>query len=98
MVIHVGSEGRRVPEKLVAQDLFLSRDLRQLADALASGKVLWPSAWRSPVDPFVDAGLPLKPVPTPKEGLPSSNGFGVLCDQESAPSQRDQGLRQLVSQ
>ena len=72
-------KGEEFLKKLVAQDLFLTRDLRQLADALAKGKVAVAfGLGRSPVDPFVEAGLPLKPVPPPKEGLPSSNGFGVL--------------------
>ena len=79
-------KGEEFLKKLVAQDLFLSRDLRQLADALAKGKVAVAfGLGRSPVDPFVDAGLPLKPVPTPKEGLPSSNGFGVLGVIKSPP-------------
>ena len=29
-------------------------------------------------DPFVQAGLPVKELPTPKEGLPTSNGSGVI--------------------
>src|SRR5258706_2775831 len=72
-------KGEEFLKKLVQQELFLTRDLRQLADALAKGKVAVPFGWgRGPVDPYVGAGLPLKPVPPPKEGLPSSNGFGVL--------------------
>jgi len=72
-------KGEEFLRKLVAQDLFVSRDLRQLADAVAKGKLAVAfGLGRAPVDPFVDAGLPLKPVPPPKEGLPASNGFGVL--------------------
>ncbi len=72
-------KGEEFLKKLVQQELFLTRDLRQLADALAKGKVAVAfGLGRSPVDPFVAAGLPLKPVPPPKEGLPASNGFGVL--------------------
>jgi ABC-type Fe3+ transport system substrate-binding protein len=57
----------------------LTRDLRQLADALAKGKVAIAfGLGRSQTDPFVDAGLPIKPVPAPKEGLPASNSFGVI--------------------
>ena len=37
--LHVGTPRRRHLKKLVAQDLFLTRDLRQFADALAKGKV-----------------------------------------------------------
>lgn len=72
-------KGEEFLKKLVAQDLFLTRDLRQLADSLAKGKVAIAfGLGRSQADPFVDAGLPLKPVPAPKEGLPASNSFGVL--------------------
>jgi ABC-type Fe3+ transport system substrate-binding protein len=72
-------KGEDFLRKLVQQDLFLSRDLRQLADALSKGKVaLAFGIGRSQADPFVKAGLPIKPVPPPKEGLPASNSFGVL--------------------
>ena len=61
------------------QELFLSRDLRQLADALAKGKLaLTIGVGRSQYEPFIEAGLPVKQAHTPKEGLPSSNGFGVV--------------------
>ena len=73
---------QRGPEflkKLVEQDLFLTRDLRQLADALAKGKVaLAFGLGRSQTEPFVKAGLPIKPAPVTREGLPASNAFGVL--------------------
>jgi ABC-type Fe3+ transport system substrate-binding protein len=72
-------KGEEFLKKLVHQDLFITRDLRQLADALAKGKVsIAFGLGRSQADPFVSAGLPLKPVPAPKEGLPASNSFGVV--------------------
>jgi ABC-type Fe3+ transport system substrate-binding protein len=72
-------KGEDYLRKLAQQDLFLSRDLRQLTDALARGKVaLAFGIGRSQVEPFVKAGLPVKPAPAPKEGLPASNSFGVL--------------------
>jgi len=72
-------KGEEFLKKLVQQELFLTRDLRQLADALAKGRVsIAFGLGRSQADPFVDAGLPLKPVPAPKEGLPASNSFGVI--------------------
>jgi iron(III) transport system substrate-binding protein len=71
--------GEQFLKNLVAQDLFLTRDLRQLADALAKGKLaLAFGLGRSQTEPFVKAGLPIKPAPITKEGLPASNGFGVL--------------------
>ena len=71
--------GAEFLKRLVEQDLFLTRDLRQLADALAKGKVaLAFGLGRSQTEPFVKAGLPIKPAPVTKEGLPASNAFGVL--------------------
>jgi ABC-type Fe3+ transport system substrate-binding protein len=72
-------KGEEFLKKLLLQDLFVTRDLRQLADALAKGKVAAAfGIGRSQAEPFVSAGLPLKPVPAPKEGLPASNSFGVI--------------------
>ena len=71
--------GEEFLKKLVQQELFLTRDLRQLADAVAKGKVVLAfGLGRSQTEPFIKAGLPLKPAPVTKEGLPASNGFGVL--------------------
>ena len=72
-------KGEEFLKKLVGQELFITRDLRQLTDALAKGKVaLAFGIGRSQAEPFVKAGLPIKPAPAPKEGLPASNSFGVL--------------------
>jgi iron(III) transport system substrate-binding protein len=72
-------KGEEYLRKLVQQDLFLSRDLRQLAEAVSRGKVaLAFGLGRSQMEPFIKAGLPVKSGPTPKEGLPASNSFGVL--------------------
>jgi len=72
-------KGEEFLKKLVQQELFLTRDLRQLADVLAKGKVAIAfGIGRSQAEPFVKAGLPIKPAPAPKEGLPASNSFGVL--------------------
>lgn len=72
-------KGEEFLKKLVQQDFFLTRDLRQLTDALSKGKVsLAFGIGRSQAEPFVKAGLPIKPAPRPQEGLPASNSFGVL--------------------
>jgi ABC-type Fe3+ transport system substrate-binding protein len=72
-------KGEEFLKKLTQQDLFLTRDLRQLTDTLSKGKVAVAfGIGRSQAEPFVKAGLPIKPVPPPKEGLPASNSFGVL--------------------
>ena len=60
-------------------NILAARDLRQLADALAKGKVAIAfGLGRSQTEPFIKAGLPLKPAPVTKEGLPASNAFGVI--------------------
>jgi iron(III) transport system substrate-binding protein len=72
-------KGENFLKKLVQQDFFLTRDLRQLADALSKGRVaLVFGLGRSQTEPFVKAGLRIKPAPVPREGLPASNSFGVL--------------------
>jgi ABC-type Fe3+ transport system substrate-binding protein len=72
-------KGEEFLKKLVQQDLFVTRDLRQLTDTLAKGKVaLAFGVGRSQAEPFTKAGLPIRPAPAPKEGLPASNAFGVL--------------------
>jgi ABC-type Fe3+ transport system substrate-binding protein len=67
-------------KKLVQQqDLFISRDQRQLADALAKGKLaiaLGVSFYT--LEGFIVAELPVKELPPLKEGAPSSNGSGVI--------------------
>jgi iron(III) transport system substrate-binding protein len=72
-------KGEGYLRKLVAQDLFVSRDQRQLADALAKGKLaiaLGVSFYT--LEGFIAADLPIKELPKLKEGLPSSNGSGVI--------------------
>jgi iron(III) transport system substrate-binding protein len=72
-------KGEPFLRKLLQQDLFISRDQRQLGDALAKGKVaiaLGISFYT--LEGFIVANLPVKELPTPKEGLPSSNGSGVI--------------------
>ena len=74
----MGSQGEEFLKKLVQQELFLTRDLRQLTDALAKGKVaLAFGIGRSQAEPFVKAGLPIAGAGA-QEGLPASNSFGVL--------------------
>ncbi len=72
-------KGEEFLRKLVQHELFLSRDLRQIGDALAKGKAaVSVGVGYSQLEPFLKSGLPLKQLPPPKEGLPASNGFGVL--------------------
>jgi ABC-type Fe3+ transport system substrate-binding protein len=72
--------------RLLAQDLFISRDQRQLGDALAKGKLavaLGVSFYT--LEGFMTASLPIKELPRVKEGLPSSNGSGVIGVVKNAP-------------
>jgi iron(III) transport system substrate-binding protein len=72
-------KGEDYLRKLVQQDLFVSRDQRQLADALAKGKLaigLGVSFYT--LEGFILANLPVKEMPRLKEGAPSSNGSGVI--------------------
>ena len=72
-------KGELYLRKLVQQDLFVSRDQRQLADALAKGKLaiaLGVSFYT--LEGFIVANLPIKELPALKEGAPSSNGSGVI--------------------
>ena len=72
-------KGEEYLKKLVRQDLFVSRDQRQLADALAKGKLaigLGVSFYT--LEGFITAKLPVKEMPKLKEGAPSSNGSGVI--------------------
>ena len=72
-------KGEAYLKKLVQQDLFVSRDQRQLADALAKGKLaiaLGVSFYT--LEGFLVANLPIKEIPPLKEGAPSSNGSGVI--------------------
>jgi ABC-type Fe3+ transport system substrate-binding protein len=72
-------KGEEYLKKLLQQELFVSRNLRQIAEALAKGKLaLTLGLGYSEYEPFVKAGLPVKPLPVPREGLPSSSGYGVL--------------------
>jgi iron(III) transport system substrate-binding protein len=72
-------KGEDYLKKLVQQNLFVSRDLRQIADALAKSKLaITIGAGHSQYEPFINSGLPVKQLPTPKEGLPASNGYGVV--------------------
>ena len=72
-------KGEDYLRNLVAQDLFISRDQRQLGDALAKGNLaiaLGVSFYT--LQGFLTANLPIKELPKMKEGLPSSNGSGVI--------------------
>jgi ABC-type Fe3+ transport system substrate-binding protein len=74
------AKGEDYLRKLVAQDLYLGRDQRLLAENLAKGRVavVIGLSYYSYL-PFLKAGLPVKALPTPKEGNYGTGGSGNLA-------------------
>jgi ABC-type Fe3+ transport system substrate-binding protein len=73
------NKGEEYLKKLAQQQLFVSQNLRQIADALAKGKLaLSIGIGYAQLEPFLKEGLPVKELPQPREGLPGSNGYGTL--------------------
>jgi len=74
------TKGEDYLKKLVAQDLYLGRDQRVLAEGLAKGRVavMIGLSYYSYL-PFLKAGLPVKTLPTPKEGNYGTGGSGNLA-------------------
>jgi ABC-type Fe3+ transport system substrate-binding protein len=79
-------KGKEFLQKLAEQSLFISRDGKQLADGLAKGTlVIGLGLSQRFVDPYIKAGLPIKPLLSIKEGLNGSNGFGTVAVMKNAP-------------
>jgi ABC-type Fe3+ transport system substrate-binding protein len=79
-------KGEEYLKRLVAQKLFVTRDLRLLAENLAKGKIAVTSGiGYSEFFPFIKAGLPVMPLPEPKEGLYASGGYGHLTILKNPP-------------
>jgi iron(III) transport system substrate-binding protein len=79
-------KGEEYLRKFVAQKLFVTRDLRLLAENLAKGKIAVTSGiGYSEFLPFIKAGLPVTPLPVPKEGLYVSGGYGHLTILKNPP-------------
>lgn len=73
-------KGEEYLRKLVAQDLFLVRDQRVLAESLAKGRVaLMIGLTYYSYAPFIKAGLPVKALPAMKEGTFGTAGSGNLA-------------------
>jgi iron(III) transport system substrate-binding protein len=73
-------KGEEYLKKLAAQDLLLGRDQRVLAENLAKGRlaIMIGLTYYSYL-PFVKAGLPIKALPTLKEGTYGTGGSGNLA-------------------
>ncbi|MGH7771874.1 MAG: ABC transporter substrate-binding protein [Candidatus Binatia bacterium] len=79
-------KGEEYLKRLVAQDLIIGRNQRQLAETLAKEKaVLSIGLSYYTFLPFIKVGIPLKPLPAPKEGLYASSGSGNLVILKNAP-------------
>ena len=79
-------KGEEFLRKLVAQKLFITRDLRLLAENLARGKIAVTSGiGYSEFQPFIKVNLPVLPLPVPKEGLYISGGYGHLTVLKNQP-------------
>ena len=91
-------KGEEYLKRLVAQKLFITRDLRLLAENLAKGKIAVTSGiGYSEFQPFIKANLPVVALPVPKEGLYASGGYGHLVVLKNhAPSECHEGIRQLA--
>ena len=79
-------KGEEYLGRLIAQKLALSRDQRVLAEILARGKiaVVLGLTYYS-YAPFIKAGLPVSPLPIPKEGVYVSGGSGHLAVLKNRP-------------
>ena len=73
-------KGEEYLKNLASQDLYIGRDQRVLSETLAKGRVavMIGNTYYSFL-PFVKAGLPVKPLPTLKEGTFGTGGSGNLA-------------------
>ncbi len=79
-------KGEEFLRKLVRQDLIIGRNQRQLAESLANGSAaLSIGLSYYSFSPFLRAGLPIKPLPTPEEGTYASSGSGTVVVLKHAP-------------
>jgi iron(III) transport system substrate-binding protein len=79
-------KGEEYLKNLVAQRLFVARDLRLLGESLSSGKIaVTVGIGYSDLLPFIKAGLPVVPLPYPKEGLYTTGGYGHLMVIKNPP-------------
>jgi iron(III) transport system substrate-binding protein len=79
-------KGEDYLKKLVAQKLQVGRDQRLLSENLAKGKVsLVMGLTYYSIVPFLKAGLPVKPLPNPREGVYVSGGSGHLTIIKNPP-------------
>jgi iron(III) transport system substrate-binding protein len=79
-------KGEEYLAKLAQQDLMISQNQRQIAEALSKGKLAFAIGLSHySYEPFIKAGLPVKPVPNIKEGAHANNGSGVVTVVKNPP-------------
>jgi iron(III) transport system substrate-binding protein len=79
-------KGEEYLAKLAQQDLQISQNQRQMGEALAKGKLAFTIGLSHyTYEPFMKAGLPVKPVPKIKEGAHANNGSGVVSVVKNPP-------------
>lgn len=79
-------KGEEFLKKLASQKLVLGRDQRVLAESVAKGRLtLVMGLTYYTFAPFVKAGLPVRPLPTPKEGVYISGGSGHFIVMKNSP-------------
>jgi ABC-type Fe3+ transport system substrate-binding protein len=79
-------KGEEWLKRFVAQDLFVTRDLRLLAESLARGKIgVTSGIGYSEFLPFIKNKLPVVALPVPKEGLYVSGGYGHVTVLKNPP-------------
>jgi iron(III) transport system substrate-binding protein len=79
-------KGEEYLKRLAGQKLFLSRDQRVLAESLAKGKLaLVVGLTYYSFAPYLKAGLPVKPLPNPRDEVYVSGGSGHVTLLKGAP-------------
>ncbi len=80
------TKGEEFLTRLAQQDLLINQNLRQLADGLAKAKLAFTLGLSHyTYEPFIKAGLPVKPVPRVREGAHANNGSGVVTVIKNPP-------------
>jgi iron(III) transport system substrate-binding protein len=78
-------KGKEFLQKLANHELFISRDGKQLADSLAKGTLAFNLGQSQRfIEPYLKAGIAIKPLNNIKEGLSGSNGFGTVAIMKNA--------------
>lgn len=73
-------KGKDYLQKLAKQELFISRDGKQLADSMSKGSLAFNLGQSQRfIEPYIKAGIPIKSLNNIKEGLSGSNGFGTVA-------------------